>query len=113
MFERPLVTVGELRCVFALDHCVGRSYFWAFKQFTERLACTAEEYGISVEVRSEAWTSQECPQCGGTDRTIRHQDTLTCPCWFEGHAGLTAFARRDASCAPARTIRFSGRQKRS
>jgi putative transposase len=33
--------------------------FWAFKQFTDRLACTAEEYGISVEVRSEAWTSQE------------------------------------------------------
>ena len=33
--------------------------FWAFKQFTERLAITAEEYGISIEVRSEAWTSQE------------------------------------------------------
>ena len=64
--------------------------FWAFKQFTERLACTAEEYGISVEVRSEAWTSQECPQCGSTDRTTRHQDTLTCPCGFEGHADLTA-----------------------
>ncbi|GAB7091521.1 hypothetical protein JCM18237_17920 [Halorubrum luteum] len=45
--------------------------FWAFKQFTERLVCTAEEYGISVEVRSEAWTSQECPQCGSTDRTRR------------------------------------------
>ena len=53
--------------------------FWAFKQFTDRLATTAEEYGISVEVRSEAWTSQECPQCGSTDRTTRHQDTLTCP----------------------------------
>jgi len=64
--------------------------FWAFKQFTERLACTAEEYRISVEVRSEAWTSQECPQCGSTDRTTRHQDTLTCPCGFEGHADLTA-----------------------
>ncbi len=64
--------------------------FWAFKQFTERLACTAEEYGISVNVRTEAWTSQECPQCGSTDRTTRHQDTLTCPCGFEGHADLTA-----------------------
>jgi len=64
--------------------------FWAFKQFTERLVCTAEEYDISVEVRSEAWTSQECPQCGSTDRTTRHQDTLTCPCGFEGHADLTA-----------------------
>ena len=64
--------------------------FWAFKKFTERLACTAEEYGISVEVRSEAWTSQECPQCGSTERTTRHQDTLTCRCGFEDHADLTA-----------------------
>ena len=86
--------------------------FWAFKQFTERLACTAEEYGISVEVRSEAWTSQECPQCGGTDRTTRHQDTLTCPCGFEGHADLTAsetFLRRhteEAVRPMARPVRF-------
>jgi len=64
--------------------------FWAFKKFTERLVCTAEEYGISVEIQSEAWTSQECPQCGSTGRTIRQQDTLTCPCGFEGHADLTA-----------------------
>jgi putative transposase len=86
--------------------------FWAFKKFTERLACTAEEYGISVEVRSEAWTSQECPQCGGLDRTTRHQDTLTCPCGFEGHADLTAsetFLRRqtDEAVRPmARPVRF-------
>jgi putative transposase len=64
--------------------------FWAFKQFTERLVCTAAEYGIAVKVRSEAWTSQECPQCGSTERTTRHQDTLTCPCGFEGHADITA-----------------------
>jgi putative transposase len=86
--------------------------FWAFKQFTERLACTAEEYGISVEVRSEAWTSQECPQCGSTERTTRHQDTLTCPCGFEGHADLTAsetFLRRHVEQAVrpmARPVRF-------
>jgi putative transposase len=86
--------------------------FWAFKRFTERLACTAEEYGISVEVRSEAWTSQECPQCGSTDRTTRHQDTLTCPCGFEGHADLTAsetFLKRHAEQAVrpmARPVRF-------
>jgi putative transposase len=86
--------------------------FWAFKQFTERLACTAEEYGISVEVRSEAWTSQECPQCGSTDRTTRHQDTLTCSCGFGGHADLTAsetFLRRQTEQAArpmARPVRF-------
>ena len=86
--------------------------FWAFKQFTERLACTAEEYGISVEVRSEAWTSQECPQCDSTDRTTRHQDTLTCRCGFEGHADLTAsqtFLERHTEQAVrpmARPVRF-------
>ena len=86
--------------------------FWAFKQFTKRLACTAEEYGIAVEVRSEAWTSQECPQCGSTDRTTRHRDTLTCPCGFDGHADLTAsetFLRRQTEQAVrpmARPVRF-------
>ena len=86
--------------------------FWAFKKFAERLACTAEEYGILIEVRSEAWTSQECPQCGSTNRTIRHQDTLTCPCGFDGHADLTAsetFLRRHIEQAVrpmARPVRF-------
>jgi len=86
--------------------------FWAFKKFTERLVCTAEEYGISVEIRSEAWTSQECPQCGSTDRTTRHQDTLTCPYGFEGHADLTAsetFLKRQSEkeVRPmARPVRF-------
>jgi predicted RNA-binding Zn-ribbon protein involved in translation (DUF1610 family) len=71
--------------------------FWAFREFTKRLACTATEYGISVEIQSEAWTTQECPQCGSTDRTTRHQDTLTCSCGFKEHADLTAsetFLRR-------------------
>ena len=86
--------------------------FWSFKKFTERLVCTAEEYGISVEVRSEARTSQECPQCGSTDRTTRHQDTLTCPCGLEGHADLTAsetFLERHTEQAirpMARPVRF-------
>ncbi|WP_255171493.1 RNA-guided endonuclease InsQ/TnpB family protein [Natrononativus amylolyticus] len=74
--------------------------FWAFRAFIKRLACTAEEYGISVEIRSEAWTSQECPNCGSTDRTTRHRDTLTCPCGFESHADLTAsetFLRRQTT----------------
>ena len=64
--------------------------FWAFWAFVTRLTYTTEEFGMSVEVRSEAWTSQECPQCGSTDRTTWHQGTLTCPCGFEGHADLTA-----------------------
>ncbi|WP_224450254.1 RNA-guided endonuclease InsQ/TnpB family protein [Haloprofundus salilacus] len=85
--------------------------FWAFRAFIKRLACTAEEYGMTVEVRSEAWTSQECLQCGSTDRTTRHRDTLTCPCGFEAHADLTAsetFLRRhtDVARPMARPVRL-------
>ena len=58
---------------------------WAFRAFINRLARTAEEFGITVEVRPEAWTSRECQQCGSTDRTTRHQDTFTCEYGFEGH----------------------------
>ncbi len=77
--------------------------FWAFRAFIDRLACTAEEFGITVEVRPEAWTSQTCPQCGSTEGTTRHQDTLTCSCGFEGHADLTAsetFLRRHETDVP-------------
>ncbi|TKX50630.1 transposase [Halorubrum sp. ASP121] len=88
------VYVGDLTDVLVTHWSVEANAkthnFWAFRKFVDRLACTADEYGISVEVRSEAWTSQECPQCGSTDRTMRHQETLTCPCGFEGHADLTA-----------------------
>jgi putative transposase len=85
--------------------------FWAFRVFTNRLACTAEEYGNTVEVRSEAWTSQECPNCGSTTDTMRHQDTLTCLCGFEGHADLVAsetFLRRYENVVRpmARLVRF-------
>ena len=64
--------------------------FWAFPAFIDRLETTAEEFGIEVEERSEAWTSQECPQCGSTHWTSRHRDTLACECGFEGHADLVA-----------------------
>jgi putative transposase len=86
--------------------------FWAFRRFIGRLTCTAEEYGIAVEVRSEAWTSQECPQCGSTERTTRNRDTLTCECGFEGHADLTAsetFLRRQTTAVRpmARPVRLT------
>jgi putative transposase len=90
----PSVFVGALTDVLETHWSVRANEkmhnFWAFRVFITRLVCTTEEYGISVEVRSEAWTSQECPNCGSTDRTTRHRDTLTCPCGFEGHADLTA-----------------------
>jgi putative transposase len=85
--------------------------FWAFRQFVKRLETTAEEFGIEVVERSEAWTSQECPRCGSTERTTRHQDTLTCLCGFKGHADLVAsktFLQRQTAIARpmARPVRF-------
>jgi len=92
--------------------------FWAFRAFIDRLACTAEEYGMAVEVRSEAWTSQECPNCGSVDRTTRHRDTLTCPCGFEGNADLTAsetFLKRhqNSESSDRRTRHVVSRQRQT
>jgi putative transposase len=64
--------------------------FWAYRRFIDRLEDVCEEYGITVTEESEAWTSQTCPECGERDETVRHEDSLTCPCGFEGHADLVA-----------------------
>jgi putative transposase len=64
--------------------------FWAYRSFIDRLAMTAEEYGITVEVRSEAYTTAECPECGERDDTERDGDVFRCPCGYEGHADLDA-----------------------
>ena len=90
------VVVGDLTGVlethWSIEANAKTHNFWAFRAFLNRLAYTAEEYGMEVEARSEAWTSQECPNCGERDETVRHGDTLTCPCGFDGHADLTASA---------------------
>ncbi len=64
--------------------------FWAYRRFINRLEDVCEEYGIKLEEESEAWTSQECPECGTREGTVRHGDSLTCLCGFEGHADLVA-----------------------
>lgn len=51
---------------------------------------TDEEYGITVEVRSEAYTTAECPACDGRERMERNSDMFRCPCGYEGHADLGA-----------------------
>jgi putative transposase len=71
--------------------------FWTFRRFINRLKSVCDEYGITVEEDSEAWTSRDCPECGEHDETIRHEDTFACSCGFEGHADLVAsesFLRR-------------------
>jgi putative transposase len=64
--------------------------FWAYRSFIDRLATTAEEYGIRVEVQSEAYTTAECPVCGEREETERNSDVFRCPCGYEGHADLDA-----------------------
>ena len=64
--------------------------FWAYRRFINRLEDVCEEYGITLAEESEAWTSQECPECGKREETVRHGDSLTCICGFEGHADLVA-----------------------
>ncbi len=86
--------------------------FWVFKKFIHRLACVCEEYGINLEAESEAWTSQTCPECGDREKTVRHEDTLTCPCGFEEHTDLTASEtclRENSNCEVrpmARPVQF-------
>ena len=63
---------------------------WAYRSFIDRLATTAEEYGITVEVKSEAYTTAECPVCGERDETERDGDVFRCSCGYEGHADLDA-----------------------
>ncbi|PSP47855.1 IS200/IS605 family transposon protein TnpB [Halobacteriales archaeon QH_1_68_42] len=117
LYEEGISTVyvGDLTDVLETHWSVRTNQkthnFWAFRAFIDRLAWTAEEFGIAVEVRPEAWTSQTCPRCGSTEDTTRHQDTLTCSCGFEGHADLTAsetFLRRqtDVPRPMARPVRF-------
>jgi putative transposase len=64
--------------------------FWAYRSFIDRLATTAEEYGIRIEVESEAYTTVECPVCGERDETERDGDIFRCSCGYVGHADLDA-----------------------
>jgi len=77
--------------------------FWAYRAFIDRLATTAEECGITVEVESEAYTTAECPVCGERDETDRDGDMFWCSCGYEGHADLDAsrtFLERQAGTSP-------------
>ena len=64
--------------------------FWAYRALINRLAITADEYGLTVEVASEAYTTMECPACGERHQTERRGDLFRCPCGYEGHADLGA-----------------------
>ena len=88
------VYVGDLTDVLSTHWCAEVNakthQFWAFRAFIKRLSHTAEEYGITVEVRSEANTTAECPECGEQEDTDRDGDVFRCPCGHEAHADLSA-----------------------
>jgi len=65
--------------------------FWAFARFISRFECVCEEYGIEIVEKSEALTTQECPECGEREKTHRNGDVFRCgACGFEGHSDLKA-----------------------
>ncbi|MFB1066342.1 RNA-guided endonuclease InsQ/TnpB family protein [Natrinema sp. H-ect4] len=89
------VYVGELGTVLSTHWSVTVNEkthtFWAFARFSDRFECVCAEYGIEVVRTSEAWTTQECPECSERDRTHRKGDYYRCNvCGFEGHADLAA-----------------------
>jgi len=88
------VYVGDLTDVLSTHWCAEVNakthQFWAFRAFIERLSYTAEEYGITIEVKSEADTTRTCPACGEQDNTDRDGDLFRCPCGHEAHADLCA-----------------------
>jgi putative transposase len=96
LYEESVATVyvGDLTDVLSA-HWSARvnaktHQFWAYRSFIARLATTAEEYGITVEVESEAYTTAECPECGEQEDTERDGDVFRCSCGYEGHADLDA-----------------------
>jgi len=98
------VYVGDLTDVLSTHWCAEVNakthQFWAFRAFINRLLHTAEEYGITVEVRSEADTTRTCPACGEQDATDRDGDVFRCPCGHEAHADVCAsrtFLKRQAA----------------
>ena len=88
------VYVGDLTDVLSTHWCAEVNakthQFWAFRAFIQRLSHTAEEYGVTVKVRSEADTTRTCPTCGEQDDTKRDGDVFRCPCGHEAHADLCA-----------------------
>jgi len=86
--------------------------FWAFRKFINRLRMSVRSMPPISKSTRKRGTTQTGPECGGHEETVRHGDTLTCPCGFEWYADLTAsetFLRQNSDCEgrlKARSTRF-------
>ena len=59
--------------------------FWSFRYIIERLKTTAENFGISVRVVNESYTSSRCPWCG-SEKVRKHKRLFKClSCGIEAH----------------------------
>jgi len=59
--------------------------FWSFRYIIERLRVTAENFGISVRVVKESYTSSRCPWCS-SEKVRRHKRLFKClSCGIEAH----------------------------
>lgn len=64
--------------------------FWAHGRFRRRMQTVLEgECGVSVEEKSEAGTSSQCPRCDEGTHVSRNSDVFQCgECGFEGHSDV-------------------------
>jgi putative transposase len=64
--------------------------FWAHGRFRRRMQTVLEgQCGISVEEKSEAGTSSQCPRCDEGAHVSRNGDVFQCGgCGFEGHSDM-------------------------
>ena len=59
--------------------------FWSFRYIIERLKTTAENFGISVRVVNESYTSSRCPWCH-SEKVRKHKRLFKClSCGIEAH----------------------------
>jgi transposase len=59
--------------------------FWSYRYLTERIRCTAENYGIINEFVDERGTSSMCPRCGSEDKIRRGRLFKYKSCGLEAH----------------------------
>jgi len=85
------IIVGDLKHIRESDgensHKVNSMIhnFWSFNYITQRLKCTAQEYGIQVKEVSEYETSSRCIQCGSGNVERKGRLFRCLGCALEAH----------------------------
>ena len=93
--EEDAVAIGDVRGIRdRIDYgsrMNQRLHQWAYREFARMIEYKAKLAGITVENVNEAYTSQECPQCG--HRQKRSGREYVCfECQFHGHRDVVGAA---------------------